>query len=66
MDLNTLTVPTLIPVDVNFVLLIYKLYLVSYNVTCNTTKICKVNYFKTIFASRDCNYLLGMDRIISI
>lgn len=33
MDLNTLTVPTLIPVDVNFVLLIYKLYLVSYNVT---------------------------------
>lgn len=33
MDLNTLTVPTLIPVDVNFVLLIYKLCLVSYKVT---------------------------------
>lgn len=35
MNLNTLTVPTLIPVDVNFVLfIIYKLlYLVSYKVT---------------------------------
>lgn len=33
MNLNTLTVPTLIPVDVNFVLFIYKLYLVNYKVT---------------------------------